>query len=191
MKKILVLPVVLLCIVLLPGCGSRSNGTNSGPVFSFDGRNNYAGFAGLSSSYSEEAAKKDGCAVRRDGKFTANKTAWTDFVKTASEGKNAAVRLADFYAEKGKGPYFLDVFYRDGSYYLFDSSSEDLGKHPFRHLLILTGKAGNPPRDGGAVVLTDDTGLTFDEVQKSYLSSDTRATDKISPFRLVMFQEES
>lgn len=194
MKKLTVLLAGLGFLVLLTGCGT-SVGSNSAPAFSFyapafsfDSGGNYTGFGGLPASCAQESAKKDGCAVRLDSKFAANERAWMDFVKASSSGKNAAVRIAEFYTEEEKGPFFLDVFYRDGSYYLFDSSAKTFEKHPFKHLLTLTGKNGIPKRDSKAVVLTDDEKLTFDEVWKYFISSDTRVTDQISPFKVIMFQ---
>lgn len=193
MKKLTALMAGLAFLVLLSGCGTSVGSSSSAfsfyaPAFSFDSGGNYTGFSGLPASCTQEAAKKDGCVVMRDSKFAANGKGWMDFVKASSSGKNAAVRIAKFYTEEKEGPFFLDVFHRDGSYYLFDSSAKTFEKHPFKHLLTLSGKDGIPKRDCKAIVLTDDEKLTFDEVRKSFLSSDTRVTDQISPFKLIMLR---
>lgn len=187
MKKLPALFTGLLFVVLLTGCGSSKNSI-SAPAFSFDNRGNYTAFSNMPTAYHEDTAEKDGCAVRRDAKFIANERVWTDFVKTASSGKDAAVRIANFDSKDQKGPSFQDVYYRSGSYYLFESGSNDLGKHPFKYLLTLTGKDGKPPRDSTAVVLTDDKNLVFSEVMKSFYSSNMRVTSKISSFGLILLQ---
>ena len=194
MKKLTALLAGLAFLVLLTGCGTSVGSSSAAafsfyaPAFSFDSGGNYTGFGGLPTSCTQEAAKKNGYAVMRDSKFAANEKAWMDFVKASSAKKNAAVRIAEFYTEEKKGPFFLDVFYRDGSYYLCDSDARTFEKHPFKYLLTLTGKSGIPKRGSKAVVLTDDAKLTFDEVWKYFISSDTRVTDQISPFKLIMFQ---
>jgi len=159
------------------------------PEFSFDASGSYSGFETLPREYTIEAAEKDGCVVRQSGSLgiVANEKQWDKFVKTASMGKDSVVRLV-FFTDDSDYPYITDIFYKDGAYYLFDSTADSFKKQPYKYLLILEGQFGNPLRDSGVVILSDDNSLTFDTVMKTMLSSDMNYINSISDYRLVMFQ---
>ena len=187
MKKSIIIFFSLACMLcVLTACSA--NESNETIEFSFDTSGNYTGFINLPANYTIEDAEKDECFVTQDLDVMANNDVWDNFIKTASRGNNASIRTVRFYTEDSKGPYFIDLFFNEGYYYLFDSSSENQEKQPFLHLLTLEGKFGMPLRDSGVVILTDDKTLTFDGVMKSMLSSDFDYTQSVSPYKLVMFK---
>ncbi|OAB38637.1 hypothetical protein PMSD_06375 [Paenibacillus macquariensis subsp. defensor] len=117
----------------------------------------------------------------------ANNEEWVNFVETATKGNNTGIRMVSFSTEDTTSPYFSDLFFNDGYYYLFDSSSDKQEKQPFLFLLTLEGRFGNPSKDSGVVILTNDNTLSFDVVMKSVLSSNFDYKKSISPYRLVVF----
>lgn len=187
MKKSIFLILVLFCIAVLILSFSQTK-NNSILSFSFDKDGNYLGFSNLPLNYTIEAAKSDGYFVIQDLEVIANKNVWEDFVKASLHRENASIRIVKFYTEKAAGPYFLDLFYEDGYYYLFDSSAENPDKQPYLYLLTLEGQFGNPLRDSGAIVLANDNTLTFEKLMRALLSSDMNSIKSISPFKIVMFK---
>lgn len=183
MKKAFALTLLLLtAAAIITGCiGSHT------PAFVFDHDGNYTGFPSLPVNYTAEDAQRDGFYVSQDSKPIANREAWDSFVRDSSQGKNSSVRIAQFYTDNPAGPFFLDLYYRDGSYYLFDSSADDLKKRPYPHLLTLKGQFGNPKRDSGVVVLANDNTLTFDSVMRSMVSSSMEDIKSVPEFQLIMF----
>lgn len=156
------------------------------PLFDLNG--NYTGFSDLPLDYSIEEAKNDGHFVTQNLDIVANKNVWDNFVETSLRGENTRIRIVKFYIESTDSPYFLDLIYEDGYYYYFDSSAEINKKQPYSYLLILEGKFGNPLRDSGVVILTDDNTLTFETVMRVTCSSSMEYINSVSPFRIVMFK---
>lgn len=154
--------------------------------FSFDSKGNYTGFSNLKpSEVTEESAENAGYVVRKNLATTANEEIWNNFVSDSSKNKDSYVRIASFFDDGG--PYFNDIYYREGNYYLFDSSAETNQKSPFKYLLTLEGKDGIPEKDSGIIILTDDKNLTFEEIKLSLYSSSTEVINSISPYKLVTF----
>lgn len=179
--------VTIICMIgLLSSCG-RNN--DKSIEFSFDDNGNYTGFSNLPVKYTVEDAKEDEYYVKQDLKDIANRELWDKFINDASKGKDISIRMVNFYTEKEDDVtvYFNDLFYNDSYYYLFDSSSENQKKQPYKYLLMLEGKFGNPSRDSGVVVLTNDNALTFNDVLMRLLTSDMRYLKNASPYQLVMF----
>ena len=52
-----------------------------------------------------------------------------------------------------------DLFYVDGYYRIFDSSSEDLQDYKFKYMLKLEGTLPNAAESGTVTILTDDKDL--------------------------------
>lgn len=137
---------------------------------------------------SVEDAKKNGYVVELDSVVIANNEAWTNFVETATLGNNSGVRIASFSSEDSTSPYFSDLFFENGYYYLFDSSSDKQNMQPYSYLLTLEGQFGSPSKNSRIVVLTNDNALTFNVVMKSLLSSSMEYKQSVPLYRLVMFQ---
>ena len=156
--------------------------------FSFDENGYYTGFSDIPSNYTIEEAKSDGYFTTQGLGDVVNQDEWDRFVNDSSNKKDASIRMVRFFKESIDSPYFLDLFYKDGHYYAFNSSEENQEKNPFLYLLTLEGKFGNPLRDTGVILLTDDNTLTFDMVMKSALSSDMNYKKSIPPFKLIMFK---
>lgn len=188
MKKVIRMILILVCMaILISGC----NKTNSGDYslkFTLDINGKYTGFSNLPVNYTIQDAKNDGYFVTQDLEVIANKNVWDNFVKASLRRENTGIRIVKFFKESVDGPYFFDLFYNDGYYYLFDSSSKTQVKQPYLNLRALEGKFGDPLRDSGAIVLTNDDALTFDMVMKAMLSSNTDDIKSISPFQIVMFK---
>ncbi|OPX42557.1 hypothetical protein CLHUN_35240 [Ruminiclostridium hungatei] len=156
--------------------------------FIIDTDGSYTGFSNLSANYKIQEAENDGYLVTQDLEVIANKNVWDNFVKASLRKENAGIRIVKFYTESADSPYFSDLFYNDGYFYLFDSSSKSQVKQPYLYLKTLEGRFGDPLRDSGAIVLTNDAALTFDMVMKSIYSSNLNSIKDISPFQIVMFK---
>ncbi len=154
--------------------------------FSFDESGNYIGFSDLPSNYTIEDAKADGYFTTKDLEIIANKNVWDRFVETSLSKKNSSIRMVKFYSESAGSTYFLDLFYMDGYYYLFDSSAKNQEKYPYKYLLTLEGRFGNPQKDSSVILLTNDNTLTFDMVMRSVFSSNMDYIKSIPPYKLIM-----
>jgi hypothetical protein len=188
MKKVIALILVFVCIAaLIFGCSKTKNGGTS-LNFSFDKNGNYTGFSDLPLNYTIEDAKDGGYYVTQNLEVIANKNVWDNFVDTSLRRENTSIRMVKFHTESTDSPFFLDLFYEDGYYYLFDSSAENQEKQPYLYLLTLEGKFGNPVRDSGVILLTNDDALTFGTVMKVLISSNMDYIKSVSPFRIVSFK---
>jgi len=167
---------------------SKTKYNNNALDFSFDQNGNYLGFSDLPTKYTIKDAKGDGYFVTQDLEVIANENLWDDFVKTSLHRENASIRIVKFFTESTGNPYFLDLFFKDGYYYLFDSSAENQERQPYLYLLTLEGQFGNPLRDSDVIVLTNDDTLTFEKVMRVMLSSSMEYKKSVSPFRIVMFK---
>lgn len=180
-KKIFITGLLTI-ILVFSGC---TKAVETAVTFEFDSNGNYTGFENLPKNYDEEQAKKDGCFVRRNGGKVAGEHFWDKFLADASNGKDAGIRIVNIYDD---ATYYLDIFYKDGYYRAFDSSSRDLSDKKFKYLLILEGKLPNAAKSGKAFILTDNEYITYDDVMWKYLSSNTRFTDTIPPFELLLLE---
>lgn len=179
MKDMKVTAIVII-LLLLSGCVKTSVTTLA---FEFDSDGKYLGFENLPTEYTAEQAEKDGCyVVEMDTETVYGEQAWKDFVKNALNGKDVSIRIVKIYDDK---TFFRDLFYIDGYYRIFDSSSEDLQDYKFKYLLTLEGTLPNAARSGKVTILTDDKDLTYDDIMWQFLSSTLK---QISPFRLVMME---
>lgn len=188
LKKVIPQILSFICIsVLFFGCGKIQTYDKS-LNFSFDKNGNYIGFSDLPSNYTIEKAKNDGYFVTQNLDSAANENVWENFVQSSLRKENTSIRIVKFYSGETNSPYFLDLFYKDEYYYIFDSSAENQQKQPYSYLLTLEGKFGNPLRDSSAVVLTNNNNLTFDKLMKAMVSSNLNDSLSISPFKIVMLK---
>jgi hypothetical protein len=186
MKKVIIIILVFVYItVFFLGC-NKSKNLDTSLNFSFDTSGNYTGFSDLPSNYTLQNAEEDGCYVLKDLEIISNDHIWEKFYVASLRNENTSIRIANFYTEYTDGPYFNDLYYEEGYYYLFDSSGEDQSKYPFSYLLTLEGKIGNPLKDSGFIVLTNDDSLTFDKVWIVMISSNMNVIQSVSPFKIVM-----
>lgn len=188
MKRVLVITLAFAYItVFFVGCNKFKN-VDTSLNFSLDISGNYTGFSDLPSNYTIKNAEDDGCYVKKDLEVISNDDLWDKFYEASLRNENASIRIAMFYTEDNDGPYFNDLFYDEGYYYLFDSSGEDQNKNPFLYLLTLEGRIGNPLKDSSVIVLTNDDSLTFDKVWRVMISSSLTYIQSVSPFKIVMFK---
>lgn len=188
MKKVILLILATFCVIVLIFSYGKPKTINEPHNISFDKNGTYSGFSDLPLNYTIEDAKEDGCFVVQNLKVVGNNDVWDTFINTSLHKENTYVRIALFYTDSTGSPYFLDLFYEDGYYYMFDSSAENQERRPYLHLLTLEGRFGNPVKDSGVIILTDDGSLTFDKVMKAMLSSNMTYIKSVSPFKLVMFK---
>jgi len=179
MKKVLVVIFLVSVILLISSCSSA---INKNLEYSFDANDNYIGFENIPEDYTPEQAEKDGCYISKNLKEIGGEKAWTKFVENAAKGKDSSVRIMSIYDD---GTYFEDLFFMDGSYQIFDSSSEDLKIHKYKYLIDLIGRMPNAVKDSRFVVLTDDEALTFDKVSLSLISSNMNVINSISSYKMV------
>jgi len=188
MKKSIALLLLVVSLVLLAGC-NETNTDEPAPKFTFDQNIQYTGFQTLPSIYTVEEATKDGYLVSKDLKIIANEELWTNFVKTSSRGKNTSIRLVKFFTtESSQHPFYTDVFYEDGFYYSFDFSAPTQEKEPYKFLLNLEGKIGNPQVDSGFFVLTNDKTLTFEQILLNMISSSMDVKKTIPKHQILLFR---
>ncbi|MDF2513626.1 MAG: hypothetical protein K0S04_3492 [Herbinix sp.] len=179
MKKVLVVISLVSVILLISSCGSA---INKNVEYSFDANGNYTGFKTVPKDYTPEQAEKDGCYISKNLKEIGGEKEWTKFVNNAAKGKDSSIRIMSIYDE---GTYYEDLFFMDGSYQIFDSSSEDLKIHKYKYLLDLKGRMPNAKKDSRFVVLTDDRTLTYEKVSMSLLSSSMNVISSISSYKIV------
>jgi len=165
---------ILLAIFLLTGCVRR-------PVsFTVDGDGNYTGFARVEEGYTRRAARLYGWVVLEDLTITENAEVWRRFLEQAAAGKDAGVRIAEFFGEE---MYLIDVFQRDGQYRAFFSDGFDQNDEPFPMLLTLTGETNG--QQAYVVALTGDDSLTYEMVMRTFYSSQYPVPD--IPAHRVLF----
>ena len=164
----------LLAVLLFTGCIRR-------PVsFSLDAGGNYTGFDGVEEGYTRRAARLYGWVIVEDLAVTENVKVWQRFLIRAAEGREAAVRIAEFFGEE---MYLMDVFFHEGRYRVFFPDGFDQLDEPFPFLLTLTGQTNG--LDAYAVVLTGDDSLTYDQVMHRLYSSQLEEPD--IPAHRVLF----
>lgn len=143
----------------------------------------------LPADYSLEQAKEDGCVVMEDLSVTSGQEVWDNFVKTASAGKKATVRLGYYYtldpdhvsqeyyeANKDRYPVlFIRDLTFDGEKYVargYENGEEIVQEYP--HLMKYEGKTETPHASYGSYVhyvLTLDDTVTWEQLQAGMLSS--------------------
>ncbi|WNS44645.1 hypothetical protein [Paenibacillus sp. MMS20-IR301] len=201
MKGILLRGLLLLCLAgLLAGCSTSSGKSNStgnsntiimppaaGVTMTLDGQGQYTGFDGMAEKETIEEAAAAGNVVIRDLEVVAGQEAWDQFIEAADSGINAGLRIAQFFSDEPGSPYYNDLFYQDGKYYLFDNTAKTLVPEPFSYLLTLRGKTGRPLKDSGMIILTDDNRLTFDRVIAAQYSSSTEVINSLPPYTLIRY----
>lgn len=188
MKKSGVFLLLVVSLVLLAGC-NESKTEETSPKFTFDQNIQYTGFQTLPSIYTIEEATKDGYLVTKDLKIIANEDLYSNFLETSSRGKNTSIRLVKFFTdESSKHPFYTDIFYEEGFYYSFDSSAPTQEKEPYQYLLALEGKIGNPLRNSGLIVLSNDQKLTFDQIIGAMISSNMSVIESTPKHQILMFE---
>lgn len=171
--------VMLLAALVLSGCSKAATLS-----FSLDADGNYTGFSALPEEDTPETAEKAGYYVREDSSPTANEDLWQTFLSDAEDGKDTGIRIANFYND-GAEVYFADLFHHDGKYRYFDAGAADLSDQPFSYLLRLEGTMPNAEKTGSVTILTDDPQLTYEDIMGVLVSSDSKAAESLSPFRLL------
>lgn len=185
MRKALLIVSFMIFMLLFSGC-SRTASSNL--EFSFDNNGDYEGFKTLPSNYTSKQAIKDGCYVIKNLEEVGGGKEWTRFIENAEKGMDSSIRIMSIFHDDTNydvGTYYQDLFYVDGNYRIFDSTSEDLTDHKFKYILDLKGRFPNAEKDSRFVVLTDDNTLTFEKVSLSIFSSSTEVINSISPFKIV------
>jgi len=188
MKRIFIILCLIAMMFSLFACSLRGsdNGTNNmgnGSLsFTFDAAGNYTGFDNLPQNYTIEQAIEDGCYVRKGASGEVGGDNWRYFIENSNNKKDTAIRIMCIFDD---ATFYTDLFFVDGSYRIFDSSSEDLSDREYKYILELSGRMPNAERDSYFAILTDDETLTFDKVVKSSISSDSVEIRSISPYRLI------
>lgn len=182
MKKTFIFMYIAMMIVFMSSCSSASD---NNLTYSFDSMENYTGFVNIPEDYTVEQAEKDGCYIRLNANDSANELVWSKFIEDSSKGVDSSIRIMSIYDED---TLYSDLYYRDGSYQLFDSSSEDMKVEKFKYLLDLQGRMSNAVRNSHFVVLTDDEELTFENVIRRMISSSMDVINSISSYRIVFFK---
>jgi hypothetical protein len=174
--------IIILILLFLSGCARVSN---TALPFKLDSDGNYTGFKDLPKSYTAEQAQKDGCYVSVDFNNFGGEQLWKEFIQAALNEKDASIRIVNIVDNR---PYFQDLFYIDGYYRTFESTSGDLQDNKFKYLIELEGRLPNAAKDGRATILTDDKNLTYKDVMWTFLSSDSNYSKSISPFKFVIMK---
>ncbi len=170
---------LILCVILVFGASFRTAGY--APQLTLDTYGRYTGFSVVPEQYTPEQAAADGCMVLYELDEIANTSLWSQFLQDCAAGRDASVRIAQFYEEFAS---LTDVIYLHGRYHAFYSDAESTDDASFMYMLTLDGQLTGAERPSWVVVLTDDPGLTFDDVMNSFLSS-TWQNGEIAAFRWV------
>ena len=152
--------IILLCVFLLTGCVRRP------ASFVLDETGAYTGFAQVEEGYTRQAARLYGWVVVEDLTVTENAKVWRRFLQRSADGKEAGVRIAEFFGEE---MYLMDIFFHEGQYRVFFSDGFDQRDEPFPMLLTLTGEING--QQAYAVALTGDDSLTYEMVMRNLYSS--------------------
>lgn len=178
MRRVSLIISFAAIIIVTSSCGRATANLE----FDLDTNGNYEGFKTLPENYTPEQAIKDGCYVSKNGEEVGGSDAWKRFLENAKSGNNSSIRIMSIY---DNAAYYDDLFYVEGYYRVFDSSSEDLTDRKYKYILDLRGRMPNAAEDNRWVVLTDDEALTFENVSLSMYSSSLDIINSISPFKIV------
>lgn len=159
----------------------------------------YTGFSNVPSTYTAADAIDDGCLVidiiQGTNKYgatitqeceTAGYENWQSFRAKTESGEDAFLRVAYFIDGIG---YYHDLYYCNGRYTIFDFNEFGIsGGKTYRYLRRLDGYAGpaSDPKQDCFYVLTDSRDLTYQDVNWSFLSSDSSSVTTI-PFEWLGF----
>ena len=176
MKRSALILAVILVLLLFAACGSE-------PAV-------YTALEDIPEDYTVEQAKADGCVVHENGDISSGQEYWEQFLKDANRGKEASVRLANYYElgdpsrygaeyyESIKDEYpklFLTDLTYDGTQYTV-RSIEDGEEYvrTYRYLLRYEGEAETQYATYDSYiryVLTNDETVTWEELRAGMLSS--------------------
>lgn len=191
MKRIMAWGLLIICLTgLVAGCSSENTDQAQAAAMKLDASGYYTGFSGLPVHYTVEQAETDRVMVMQNSEVIAGQELWDQFEETAAQGGDAGIRLVSFFDNEADSPFFADLYYNDGAYYLFDSTAETQEKHPFSYMLSLRGQIGSSQKESGMVVLTNDSSLTLKQVWQSMISSDTAVRSLVAPYRMVRILTE-
>jgi len=179
MKKIAIL---LVFVTLFTACGRALDMPPDDPEekieipYTEDGE--YAGFSDLPAEYTAEDAVRDGCYVvvsssdvsdkENDLGLVAGGEVWEKFYEDSKNGKDAYIRVAHFIDGK---PYYTDLYYADGEYVMFDLNDERglVNYAPQKYLRELKDEING--REARMYVLTNETEITYRDVEQVFVSS--------------------
>lgn len=182
MKKIIF--GIITIMILLTACN------NAVPItYDIDDGGEYTGFLELPTDYTMDMAGDDGHLIKEDGQIVANEGSFDSFIKKSKNGEDTMLRMVSFQSD-ADDVYFCDLFYRDGLFYLFDSSAKVQTPQSYKYLLKINGTVGIPKKDRYMYILTDDDTLTYDLVFQSMFSSNSEVIKSISKHRIIMFGQE-
>lgn len=188
MNRIIAWGLALVCLAgILTGCSADDEAQPKALSMSLNQQGEYTGFDRLPEGLTMEKAGMDGYVVLHNAKVAAGQEVWDQFAESAASGRNAGIRMAHYYDDEAQSPFYSDLLYQEGQYYLFDNTAETQEPEPFSYLLTLAGKTGIPLRDSGVVVLTNDSTLSFDKITAALLSSSTEVINSVSEYKLVRF----
>ncbi len=171
MKKIV---LVLLAVLLLAASGCAGDKIE----IPYTEDSEYAGFSDLPAEYTAEDAEQDGCYVvvsaldpnniENDLGLVAGGEVWEKFYEDSQNGEDSYMRVAHFVDGK---PYYTDLYYVDGEYLMFDLNDE-LGLRayaPQKYLRELKEEING--REARMYVLTNETEITYRDVERVFVSS--------------------
>jgi hypothetical protein len=179
LKKIVSLILLFVCIAVSAFFFIKIKDRNHSLGLPLDKDGNYTGFCDLPTNYTFDEAKNAGYFVREDLHTIANENAWDNFVQASLRKENTSIRMVQYFTEDTSKVYYTDLFYRNGYYYKFDSTSKKHKIQPFLYLLSL----------GNIIVLTNDKTLTDVTVRKVMASSSREYAKKMAEkFSFVMYK---
>ena len=181
MKK---MTILLVLAILFVSCRVVDSVPDVVIPYGEDGE--YTGFSNILDTYTPEDALRDGCYVivstldagnpEKDLGLIGGGEAWENFCEKSENGYDAFLRVVHYVDDK---PYYTDLYYADGEYCMFDLNDE-LGLvsyAPQKYLLKLTEEING--REAVMYVITNETEITYRDVEMKFVSSSTQPyTDK-------------
>lgn len=166
-------------MLLLSGCDKKISD------FKYFENGEYIGFDDVDTDLSRQECINSGFLVLDGIMIEDNYEKVEEFITNSEEGNNNRLRIVVFQGEEG--PTYMDLVFYDGGYYFYYMDEETFPAQAYPHLLVLRGKWGQPIQEYKMVVVSDKEGLTFDEVNKTMVSSSMPFIESVGRHRVVLF----
>lgn len=156
-KKIILLACVM---VILVSCSKANKISNNLP--------SYTKLSEIPDDYTLDDAKADGCVVFEDLKILSGEENWKEFLRLAKGGQSAKIRFVKLFSIDDSNLSIIDLSY-DGTIYTLQEKDEETKQYKFlKHYT-------SDDNSLDYYILVNDEKVTFDELEKSLVSSKSDA----------------
>lgn len=185
MRLLSKIKVTLVIVFILSGFVACSNTTDK---TMFDENNQYTGFVDSDHSLTMDDCEKLGYVIVMNNDIESNKSKLEVFIKESNEGNDSYLRFAHFEEEDSEVSFYTDLIHDEDGYSFYYEDTKNLEKNPYKYVKVLSGEWGNPIQAYTMVVVCDREDLTFDEVNRSMISSNMNEINEIGRLAIVVFR---